>query len=64
MILKDGLAFKLIIVISFLVAIVEIIVVVMCWADIVTLIVVRSASLVNSVFVKQEAMRVIETATS
>ena len=36
----------------------------MGWTDIVALIVVRSASLVKSIFVEEETVRVIETAIS
>ena len=64
MLLQDCLTFKLIIVLSLLIAVVEVIVVEMLWADIVSFIVVRSTGLVDAIFIKEEAVRVIKTAIS
>jgi hypothetical protein len=54
----------LIIVLSLLIAVVEVIVVEMLWADVVSFIVVRSTGLVDAIFIEEEAVRVIKTAIS
>jgi hypothetical protein len=64
MLLQDCLTFKLIIVLSLLIAVVEVIVVEMLWADVVSFIVVRSTGLVDAIFIEEEAVRVIKTAIS
>jgi hypothetical protein len=64
MLLQDCLTFKLIIVLSLLIAVVKVIVVEMLWADVVSFIVVRSTGLVDAIFIEEEAVRVIKTAIS
>ena len=64
MLLQDCLTFKLIIVLSLLIAVVEVIVVEILWADVVSFIVVRSTGLVDAIFIEEEAVRVIKTAIS